>query len=117
VDLSAFAGKQVEVSISYISDDAVQGLGVFLDDVVVSADGAEVANTSFETDLGGWTVAGPPPGSAANANDWVRSQEAFDEGAGVVTERSVYTGFGIEGLTTDAMRADLVGRSMAHLLE
>ncbi len=33
VDLSAYAGQQVEVSISYISDWGTQGLGVFLDDV------------------------------------------------------------------------------------
>ena len=116
LDLSAYAGTQVELSISYVSDDAVQGLGVFLDDVVVSADGAAVATTSFETGLDGWTVAGPPPGSNPNANDWVRSQKAFEEGAGVTTSDTVYTGFGAEGLTTQEMRTDLVRRSLAHLL-
>ena len=64
VDLSAYAGKEVELSISYVSDWATQGLGVFLDDVTISADGAPVTETSFEADLGGWTVAGPPEGSA-----------------------------------------------------
>jgi hypothetical protein len=116
VDLSAYAGQQVEVSISYISDWGTQGLGVFLDDTVVTVDGAPVAETSFETDLGGWTVAGPPEGSGGNTNDWVRSQKAFDEGAGVTTEDTVYTGFGAEGLTTQAMRHDLVRRSLEHLL-
>ena len=33
IDLSAYAGSQVEVSISYVSDWAVQGLGSFVDDV------------------------------------------------------------------------------------
>ena len=28
--------------------------------------------TSFEGDLGGWTVSGPPEGSGENANDWIR---------------------------------------------
>ena len=83
VDLSAYAGKQVELSISYVSDWGTQGIGIFLDDAKVTADGATVTETSFEPDLGGWTVAGPPAGSAAAANDWTRTQTAFDEGAGV----------------------------------
>ncbi|WBB81591.1 M14 family zinc carboxypeptidase [Micromonospora sp. WMMD882] len=116
IDLSAYAGKQVEVSISYVSDWGTQGLGVFLDDARVIVDGATVAETSFEsTDLGGWTVSGPPPGSLPGANDWSRSQRAFSEGAAVVTEDSVYLGFGLEGLAPTA-RADLVARSMTHLL-
>ena len=40
IDLTPYAGKQVELSISYVSDWATQGLGVFLDDVSVAADGA-----------------------------------------------------------------------------
>ena len=51
------------------------------------ADGTTVADTSFETDLGGWTVAGPPEGSAANITDWARSQLAYEEGAVAVTAR------------------------------
>ena len=61
IDLSPYAGSQVEVSISYVSDWGVQGIGVFLDDVTVST---EVGTESFETGLGAWTVAGPAPGSA-----------------------------------------------------
>jgi hypothetical protein len=115
IDLSAYAGKQVEVSISYVSDWGTQGLGVFLDDASVVVDGATVAETSFETaDLGGWTVAGPPTGSAGNATDWSRSQQAFEEGAAVVTADTVYLGFGLEGLAP-AARDDLVARSLAHL--
>jgi hypothetical protein len=71
VDLSAYAGSDVEVSISYASDDSVQQAGVFVDDVVVSNG---PGTTSFEADgddLDGWTVAGPPAGSAPNANDWI----------------------------------------------
>ena len=116
IDLSRYAGQQVEVSISYISDWGTQGLGVFLDDVTVSADGAQVAQTSFETDLGGWTVSGSPAGSDPNDNDWTRSQKAFEEGAGVTTDDTVYLGFGAEGLTTQEMRHDVVARAMQHLL-
>ncbi|NBE84194.1 M14 family metallopeptidase [Micromonospora rubida] len=116
VDLSAYAGRKVEVSISYVSDWGTQGLGVFLDDARVIVDGATVSETSFEAaDLGGWTVAGPPPGSAPGANDWSRSQQAFEEGAAVVTPDTVYLGFGLEGLAP-AARNDLVARSLTHLL-
>ena len=116
VDLSAFAGKQVELSISYASDDAVQGLGVFLDDASVAVDGATVASTSFEDGLGGWAVAPAPAGSGPNVNSYVRSQKLYDEGAAVVTDDTVYVGFGAEGLTTPAMRSEFVSRSLAHLL-
>ena len=115
VDLSAYAGKQVELSISYVSDWGFQGLGVFLDDVAVSVDGAPVAETSFEADLGGWALAGPPVGSAPNPNDWARSQLAYEEGAVTITTDTVYTGFGLEGLSAEE-RNEFVTRSMEHLL-
>jgi hypothetical protein len=71
VDLSAYAGQQVEVSLSYASDGSVQEAGVFVDDVAVSTG---EGSTSFEDDaapLDGWQVSGPPPGSPANENDWI----------------------------------------------
>jgi hypothetical protein len=72
VDLGGYAGKQVEVSISYASDDSVQGNGVFVDDIVVSTG---QGTTSFEADgnvMDGWTVPGAPADSVApNPNDWI----------------------------------------------
>ncbi|MET0410683.1 MAG: M1 family aminopeptidase, partial [Polyangiaceae bacterium] len=68
IDLSPYAGQEVEVSLSYVSDDIVQGLGVFIDDVVVSTG---EGSSSFEDDgLDGWVVLGPPEGSRSNTNDW-----------------------------------------------
>jgi Zinc carboxypeptidase/Immune inhibitor A peptidase M6 len=116
VDLSGYAGQQVEVSITYASDWGTQGLGVFIDDAAVTADGVEQAATSFEDDLGGWTVSGAPAGSEPNNNDWQRDQLAFEEGAVVVTDDTVYAGFGAEGLAP-AQRDDFVARSLQHLLE
>ena len=113
-DLSAYAGRKVEISISYVSDWGTQGLGVFVDDVQVEADGVTVAQTSFEDGLGGWTVPGPPPGSGPNTTDFGRSTEAFDFGAGVATAATVYLGFGPERMTA-AARADLVARVLRHL--
>src|SRR3712207_261772 len=71
VDLSAFAGRSVEVSISYASDDLFQFPGVFVDDIVVSTG---EGSTSFENDgdtLDGWTMPGAPAGTAPNENDWM----------------------------------------------
>jgi len=116
VDLSQYAGQQVEVSIAYASDWGTQGLGVFVDDVAVTVDGSETAATSFEDDLGGWEVSGAPEGSDPNDNDWQRDQLAFEEGAVVVTEDTVYAGFGVEGLAP-AQRDDFVARSLQHLLD
>ena len=76
VDLSAYAGSDVEVSISYASDDLFQFNGVVVDDVIVST-GA--GSTSFEDDgdeLDGWSVPGSPPGSAPNPNDWIVATQA-----------------------------------------
>ncbi len=118
VDLSRYAGQQVELSISYASDWGTQGLGVFLDDVAVAADGTTVAETSFETDdLAGFEVSGPAEGSGPNGNDWARSQKAFEEGAGVVTDDTVYVGFGGDTLRHQGELDSFVKRSMAHLLD
>ncbi len=71
VDLSGYSGSDVEVSISYASDDSVQLPGLFVDDVAVST-GA--GSTSFEDDgdtFDGWTVPGAPDGSQPNPNDWI----------------------------------------------
>jgi zinc carboxypeptidase/immune inhibitor InhA-like protein len=114
IDLSAYAGKQVEISFSYASDWAVQGLGNFLDDVQMST-GA--GSTSFETDLGGWTPAGPPEGSAPNANNYIRTESVgFEEGAIVSTEDTLYFGFGFEGISDAARRNEVMGASMDYLL-
>ncbi len=71
VDLAAFAGETVELSITYASDDLFQLAGAFVDDIVVST-GA--GTTSFEADgdaFDGWTVPGAPEGSEPNPNDWI----------------------------------------------
>jgi hypothetical protein len=117
VDLSAYAGGQVELSISYASDWAVQGLGVFVDDVQVSTG---EGTTSFEDDadaMDGWTVPGAPPGSEANPNDFVRTGSVgFEEGAVVSTPDTLWFGFGFEGITDEAARNEVMARAMEYLL-
>ena len=73
VNLNAYAGKQVEISIAYASDWSVQGLGTFVDDITVSTG---EGTTSFEDDAvpqDGWAVTGPPAGSGPNPNNFVRT--------------------------------------------
>jgi Zinc carboxypeptidase len=114
IDLSAWAGETVEVSIAYASDWAVQNLGAFVDDVTLP-DGT---STSFEDDLGGWEVTGPPEGSGPNANNWVRTTSSgFPVGASITTPDSILMGFGFEGISTQAERDAVMGRALEHLLE
>jgi hypothetical protein len=115
IDLSAYAGSQVEISIAYASDWATQGLGTWVDDATVTADGDLVSDTSFEADLGDWTVPGPPEGSAPNPDDWTRAQSTIEVAAGVTTADTAYVGFGVEGLTTQEQRNDFMSRTLAHL--
>jgi hypothetical protein len=113
VDLSAFAGKTAEVSITYVSDWATQGLGMFVDDIDVSTG---EGSTSFETGLDGWTVT-QPGDSAPNANNFDRlAAGSFPEAAVVRTGDTIYTGFGLEGVTGAATRNTIVGNAMSYLL-
>ena len=113
IDLGAYAGKTVEISIAYISDWSAQNLGVFLDDITLP-DGTI---TSFETDTGGWQITGPPEGSGTNANNWtVTDAGGFPVGASISTPKSLLMGYGFEGISTPAQRNAVMGRVVDHLL-
>ena len=113
IDLSAYAGRTVEISIAYASDWAVQNLGAFVDDVTLP-DGT---TTSFETGLDGWQVTGPPEGSGPNANNWIRTDATgFPVGASITTPDSILMGYGFEGISTQAKRDAVMGRALNHLL-
>jgi hypothetical protein len=55
VDLSKFAGKNILIRFEYVTDAAVNGEGLLLDDVRVEAIGYR---SDFETDDGGWLAEG-----------------------------------------------------------
>ena len=55
VDLSAFAGKKVQIRFEYVTDAAVNGEGFLLDDVSIPQINY---STDFEADQGGWETAG-----------------------------------------------------------
>jgi len=55
VDLSDFVGDQVTLRFDYVTDAAVNGKGMAIDDIVINAIGYA---TDLEMDLGGWTAEG-----------------------------------------------------------
>jgi len=55
VDLSAFVGQKVTIRFDYVTDAAVNGKGMAIDDLAINAIGYA---TDLETDLGGWTAEG-----------------------------------------------------------
>jgi len=117
IDLSAYAGSRVEVSITYVQDFAVAGLGVFVDDAQVTADGVVTDATSFEDGLGGFVPGPPPAGSEPGTQQaWTsRTTVGYLDGPGIRTPRSVYWGFGLEGVRGAGTRAGLMAGAMTHL--
>jgi hypothetical protein len=80
--------------------------------------GQQVAQTSFETDLGGWSVPGAhPAGPSTNLNDWIRSQRIFEDAAVTKSEFGLFFGFGFEGVNGAQNRADLMRRTVNYLLQ
>ncbi|MBU1660335.1 MAG: immune inhibitor A, partial [Chloroflexi bacterium] len=65
VNISQFAGKQVQIRFEYITDAALHGEGMLLDDIEIPETGYF---TDFETDDGGW-----------EANGWVRAKNILPQ--------------------------------------
>ncbi|HZN72401.1 MAG TPA: M14 family zinc carboxypeptidase [Micromonosporaceae bacterium] len=121
-DLSPYAGRQVELSITSVSDWGFQQFpGVFIDDIAVSTG---EGSTSFEDDadpLDGWTVPGAPQDpqgiEGTNRNDWTRRGGlGIKEGAAVATGDTLYMGFGLEGITGASTRNQIMRRAIDYLL-
>ncbi len=55
VDLSQFAGKEVQLRFEYLTDAGVNGEGFFIDDITIPEIGY---SADFESDNGGWEAAG-----------------------------------------------------------
>jgi hypothetical protein len=114
--LNAYAGSEVEVSISYVTDWGTLNTGVFVDDTSVIVDGATVRETSFEDGLDGWEVLGSPEGSAPNPSDWIRTEALIVTWAAVTTPDTVLHGFGFEGISTAEERNEIMRRTLEFLL-
>jgi len=121
IDLSAYRGKQVEISIVFATDWGTRVVpGMMVDDTTVTA-GSNVQQTSFETqgDLGGWSIPGPHAGSPSeNVDDWIQSERIPVEDAAVTATRfGLMFGFGLEGVNGAGDRAVLMDRILDHLLQ
>ena len=58
-----------------------------------------------------------PAGSATNANTWeITDSAGFPEGAVNAGRDSLLWGFGLEGVTDEARRDELMGRAIDYLL-
>ncbi|MEU8969788.1 M14 family zinc carboxypeptidase [Streptomyces monashensis] len=114
-DLSAYAGKRVEISLGYVTDPGTGGHGVLADDVSLVVGGAARETDGFEASLGAWHVAGPPAGSPAVRKDWARTAALFRTYAAVTTDDTVLLGFGLEQVPSPAGRAALLRKAFAAL--
>jgi hypothetical protein len=114
-DLGAWAGKTVEVSISYVTDPGTGGHGVLADEAQLVVGGTARETEGFEESLGAWRVAGPPAGSPAVLKDWARTGTLFRTYGAVTTDDTVLLGFGLEHLPSAADRAALLRKALAAL--
>ncbi|MEU8536725.1 M14 family metallopeptidase [Streptomyces parvulus] len=116
-DLSAYAGKSVELSIAYVTDPGTGGRGVLADEASLVVGSTATGTEGFETSLGAWEVSGPPAGSPAVLKDWARTGTLFRTYGAVTTDDTVLLGFGLEHLTAPAARAALVRQALRALDE
>ncbi|MCS0603289.1 M14 family zinc carboxypeptidase [Streptomyces sp. LP11] len=114
-DLSAYAGKSVEVSLTYVTDPGTGGHGVLADDTSLVVGGTQKETEGFESSLGAWKVPGPPAGSPAALKDWARTGTLFQTYGAVTTDDTVLLGFGLEQVPSAADRAALLRKAYAAL--
>ena len=111
-----YAGQQVELSITYMTDPSTGGIGAFVDDTKVTVDGNTTAD-GFEGAESSWTVGSAPAGSPPNQGNWKIGEKLVNAFGGVSTEDSLLLGFGLEQLSDDASRKDLIDRALSGLIE
>ena len=113
-DLSAYAGQQIEVVVSYVTDPGTGGIGAFLDDTRVVVGGTVVDAEGFETGLGPWAQVPPPADSPDSAAAFERSTGLVEQlnAAAVATDRTVTLGIGLEQVADPADRAEIVRRAI-----
>ena len=116
-DLSAYAGKQVEVSIAYVSDPFTGGTGLFIDDTKVTTTGGTLDAEGFESGLGpvdDRRRSRRQPGQRQRVRPLAGA--VIDWSSAVTTEDSVLLGFGLEQVASGAERNALMGKALQHLL-
>jgi zinc carboxypeptidase/immune inhibitor InhA-like protein len=115
IDLSAYAGKQVEISIAYVTDPGGGGVGAFVDDTKLVTSAGTVWADGFEGATSGWSVTGPPAGSPPNAMNFEIGLTPPEFFAGTSTNDTLLLGFGLEQITAPADRSKLVKQALSGL--
>ena len=115
-DLTPYAGREVELAISYVTDPATGGTGVFVDDTRIVIDGAVGSADGFEEADSAWSASKPPEGSPSGQAGWRIGERLVDFYAGTSTPDTLLLGFGLEQLAQDADRVALVDAALDGLL-
>ena len=115
-DLSAYAGKKVEVSLSYVTDPGTGGHGVFADEASLVVGGTATGSRGLRDlarRLDGRRAArgqpGRPGGLGALPGRCSRPTGRSPR------EDTVLLGFGLEHVTAAADRSGLVGKALRSL--
>ncbi len=113
-DLSGYAGQQIEVVISYVTDGGTGGAGIFVDDTTLSVGDEVTVTEGFESGPGPWTISGAPAGSPPNTGGFVIGAPP-PAAASVTTPDTVVLGFGIDQLPDPAQRAAAMAAIVGYL--
>ena len=117
-DLGAYAGQDVEIVISYVTDAFTGDTGLMVDDTKLVLNGAATELEGFEEeDITPWTVLGAPEGSPVNAGQFERYTAEGPFISATATPDTLLLGFGLEQLESDAARAEVVARILAQFTE
>ncbi|MFI0978941.1 M14 family zinc carboxypeptidase [Streptomyces sp. NPDC021093] len=114
-DLSAYAGKKVDLSLAYVTDPSSLERGVFADNARLNIGGTDRETEGFETSLGVWAAAPAPAGSPAVVEPWARTGELFQTYAGVTTRDTALLGFGLEHVPDAKQRAGLLEKALKSI--
>jgi hypothetical protein len=117
IDLAAYAGRQVELSITYVTDPSTGGVGAFVDDTRIVVGGSTVEADGFEGATSTWAVTGPPEGSPDANAVWEFGGQLVNFFAGTSTEDTLLLGFGLEQLASDEDREELLGQALGNLID
>ena len=116
-DLSAYAGQQVEINVSYVTDPFSGGTGFIFDDTRLTTVAGPSVAEGFEDGLGAWSVLDAPAGSPGNTSALEVTATLGGNTASIATPDTVMFGFGLEQLETDEARAAIVGAILSFFAE
>ena len=109
-DLSDYAGQNIDVYLSYMTDWGTNLNGVFLDDIAISG----YPEQGFENNQDNWAASLAP--DTANTNQWLVTNDLMIPSGSVIrNEDTVYMGFGFEAVDTAANRNLLMSRIINYL--